>query len=147
MVQDHQPAGDPTEQLLQRQGADRQDRAVRSGLQNHQGPIQLEGNGGLHPQGAPATLLANIQESTLLLLYSVEPTWHPIDHFLEYENIASTNRKQSCQPTSSCQQNSQLAYKKVNIPLKREADVPPLDQQALSPKEQLKALWQGSLTH
>ncbi len=65
MVWDHHPAGHPERQLLERQGADRQDRAARSGLQQDQGPVQLGRGGCLNPGEAPATLLANLRVSTL----------------------------------------------------------------------------------
>jgi hypothetical protein len=45
-------------QLLQRQGADRQARAVRSRLQQDQGPIQMVRHSGLNPGEPPATLCA-----------------------------------------------------------------------------------------
>jgi len=47
--------------------ADRQDRAVRGGLQQDQGPVQLDGDGGINPGEAAATLLANLRDETLAL--------------------------------------------------------------------------------
>jgi hypothetical protein len=69
MVRDHHPACDPAGQLLQRLaegfceavGADRQDRTVRGGLQQDQGPVQLDCHSGLNPGEATATLLANLR--------------------------------------------------------------------------------------
>ena len=65
MVWDHHPAGHKARKLLQRQGAGRQNRAVRGGLQQNQGPVQLDRHGGLNPGEAPATLLANLRDGTL----------------------------------------------------------------------------------
>ncbi len=65
LVWDHHPARDPTGQLLQRQGADHQNRAVRGRLQQDQGPVQLDRHGGFDPGKAPATLFANLRDSTL----------------------------------------------------------------------------------
>ena len=64
-LRDHHPARDPAGQLLQRQGADRQDRAVRGGLQQDQGPVQLDRHSGLNPGEAAATLLTNLRDATL----------------------------------------------------------------------------------
>ena len=47
-------------------GADRQDRTVRGGLQQDQGPVQLVGRSGFNPGEAPATLLANLRDGTLV---------------------------------------------------------------------------------
>jgi hypothetical protein len=55
----------PPGKLLQRQRTDRQDRAIRGGLQQDQGPVQLDRNGGFNPGEAPATLLANLRDATL----------------------------------------------------------------------------------
>ena len=46
-------------------GADRQDRAVRGGLQQEQGTVPLDRDGGLNPGEAPATLFANLRDGTL----------------------------------------------------------------------------------
>jgi putative transposase len=46
-------------------GADRQNRAVRGGLQQDQGAVQLDRHGGLNPEEAPATLLTNLWDGTL----------------------------------------------------------------------------------
>jgi hypothetical protein len=55
----HHAASDPAGQLFQRHGTDRQHRVVRGGLQQDQGPVQLDSHGGFNPGKAPATLLAN----------------------------------------------------------------------------------------
>jgi putative transposase len=64
-LRDHHPACDSTGQLLQRQGAGRQDRAVRGGLQHYQGAVQMVRHGGFNPREAPATLLANLRDRSL----------------------------------------------------------------------------------
>ena len=46
-------------------GVDRQGRAVRGGLQQDQGPVQLDREGGLNPGEAPATLLENLRDGTM----------------------------------------------------------------------------------
>ena len=53
-------------------GADRQDRAVRGDVQQKQGPVQLDGHGGLHLGEAAATLLANLRDVTLGSLWATE---------------------------------------------------------------------------
>ncbi len=68
LVRDHHPAGDPAGQLLQRQGTDRQNRAVRGRLQQEQGPVQLDGDSRLNPGEAPATVLANLLDGTLAFI-------------------------------------------------------------------------------
>ena len=65
MVRNHHAAREPAGQLLQRQGADRQDRAVRGGLQQDQGPVQLDRHSGLNPGEAAAALLTNLRDGTL----------------------------------------------------------------------------------
>ena len=69
LVRYHDPKGDPAGQFLQRQGADRQNRAVRGHLQQAQGAIQLERHGGFNPGEAPATLLADLRDGTLEISY------------------------------------------------------------------------------
>ena len=64
MVRDHHPAGDPPRQLFKRQGTERQDRAVRGGLQQDQGAVQLDGHGRFNSGEAQATLLANLRDRT-----------------------------------------------------------------------------------
>ncbi len=64
-LRDHHLANDPTGQVLQRQRADRQDQAVRGGLQHDQGADQMDRHGGFNPREAPATLLANLRERRL----------------------------------------------------------------------------------
>ena len=46
-------------------GADRQNRAVRGCLQQDQGAVQLDGDGGFNPGENPATLLANLRDGAL----------------------------------------------------------------------------------
>jgi len=46
-------------------GTDRQDRAVRGGLQQDQGPVQRDRHSGFNPGEAPATLLFNLLDGTL----------------------------------------------------------------------------------
>jgi hypothetical protein len=65
LVRDHHAAGDQAGQLLQRQGADRQDGAVCGGLQQDQDPVQLVRHSGLNPGEAPETLRANLRDDTL----------------------------------------------------------------------------------
>ena len=64
-LRDHHPAGDTARQLLQRQRVDRQNRTVCGGLQQEQGPLQLDSDGRLNPGEAPATLLANLRDGKL----------------------------------------------------------------------------------
>ena len=45
--------------------ADRQDRTVRGGLRQDQGPVQVDRNGGLNPGEDPAASLANFLDGTL----------------------------------------------------------------------------------
>jgi hypothetical protein len=67
LVWDHHPTRHPSGQLLQRQKADRQDRAVRGGLQQDQSTVQLDSHGRLNPGEAPATLLANLRGGALVV--------------------------------------------------------------------------------
>jgi hypothetical protein len=50
---------------LQCQGTHRQNRAVRGRLQQDQGAAQLDGDGGVNPGEAPASLLANLRDRTV----------------------------------------------------------------------------------
>jgi transposase len=93
-LRDHHPACDPTGQLLQRHGADRQDRAVRGGLQHVEGAVQMDRHGGFNPREAPETLLANLRDGTLVpcilsdwpskdqhFVLTIEPTaWRGVQH-------------------------------------------------------------------
>jgi len=65
LVWDHHATRDPERQFLQRQGADRQDRAVCGGLQQDQGPVQLDRHSGFNPGEAATTLCANLRDGTL----------------------------------------------------------------------------------
>ena len=71
LVWDHHATRDQAGQLLQRQGADRQDRAVCGGLQQDQDPVQLDRHSGLNPGEAPETLCANLQDGTLAPLQAL----------------------------------------------------------------------------
>lgn len=64
LVSSDHPACDPAGQLLQRQGADRQDCAVCGRLQQEQSPVQLDGDGRFNPGEAPSISLANLQDGT-----------------------------------------------------------------------------------
>jgi hypothetical protein len=46
-------------------GTDRQDRAVRGGLQHDQGAVQIGRHAGFNPREAPATLLADLRNRML----------------------------------------------------------------------------------
>jgi len=65
VVWDHHPESHSARQLLQRQRADRQNRAVRGGLQQDQGHVQLDRHRGLNPGEAAATVCANFRDCTL----------------------------------------------------------------------------------
>jgi len=66
-LRDHHPAGHPAGQLLQRQGADRKNRAVRGRLQQDQGPVPVDRHGRFNPGEAAATWLADLRDSTLVI--------------------------------------------------------------------------------
>ena len=73
-------------------GADRKNRAVRGGLQQDQGAVQLDGHGGLHPGEAPATLLANLRDGTLVGRWQA---CHPEENLDASSNLAWTVRQQN----------------------------------------------------
>lgn len=62
---DHASEGDLARQLLQRQGTNRQNRAVRNLVEHDQVTVQLVRNGGLDPGEAAATLVTNLRVGTL----------------------------------------------------------------------------------
>lgn len=63
LVWDHHAAGDQTGQLRECQRGYRTNRAIRSGLQQDQGPIPMERNGRLNPGEAAATLLVDLRDA------------------------------------------------------------------------------------
>jgi hypothetical protein len=97
-LRDHHPASDSARQLLQRQGADRQDRAVRARLQQDQGTVQLNRHGRFNPAEAPATLLANLRDGTLDELPITCKAYIPA----EGEHSLRIMKEQLCFQKTSC---------------------------------------------
>ena len=52
-------------QILQLQRIDRQNRAIRDGLQQDLGPVQLDRHSRFNPGEAPVFLYVNLRDSTL----------------------------------------------------------------------------------